>query len=256
MTWLKSQTQSARRQLRSRRAKRHIDRACADLSPELLLVDYFDTLVWRSVHRRDVAAISAARLASELELATSVADVLVARREAERAEGTKNEAAGFDREFDFLEVAARMHGELNLERTVACADFVELYLEIELSAELATQRLDQRVVDSVRRVATSCDVILVSDFYFPMPTFREMLEHHGLDGIFSSIVISCDHRLSKATGRLYDAVLDGLDGERDRSKILMIGDNPVSDQAMAASRALSTVLLSRPVQPRESNHHR
>jgi predicted HAD superfamily phosphohydrolase YqeG len=84
-------------------------------------------------------------------------------------------------------------------------------------------------------------ILLISDFYIPSNIFSRLLQHHGLDGVFERVFISCDYLRTKGSGRLYDLILRELDLKA--KNLLMIGDNPHADKKMAEDNGLQSLLI-------------
>ena len=72
-------------------------------------------------------------------------------------------------------------------------------------------------------------IIVVSDMYLPEQSIRKLLEKNGFTGA-ERIYVSCEYGKSKADGGLYEIVKSEWEG---KGRIIHVGDNPHSDQAMA-----------------------
>lgn len=217
-----------------RRIGRHLNRHQA----EVVLVDFFDTLIDRRWPSAEVKRDAARRLADGTELHADEATVLKARRQAERATADARLAAGDDEDFSITEVATAMHatlGQSDLE------SFVLAMTNAELAAEAQAQRLRRPIVEALARDGRP--VVLVSDFHLPRATFEEMLHAHGIIEMFDDVVVSCDRRRSKASGRLYDVVVDELG--LTPGQVTMIGDNPISDVARPRERGIDALHVPR-----------
>ena len=231
-----------------------IQRAVAELDPQVVLIDYFDTLVTRTIHRRQVKVVAARHLADRWDLGPPER-LLAARRTAEDVVARRWRDAGLDPEHRIEETMAEVWAQLPAitggTQPMRCEDLVATAVEIELAVERLAQVVDQDVVAAIE--AARRPVVLVSDFYLGPELFARMLAGHGLTGLVRQLVVSCDGRLSKASGRLYAEVLaslqrDGLAAGPDR--VLMIGDHPVSDGENARRHGIATVLIERPPETR------
>ncbi len=238
-----------------------IARAVAEIDPAVLLVDYFDTLVTRRITNDEVKRVAARFTAERFDLPAGADGVYRARREAEVTVAERAVAGGDDPEFRLDELATAMEptlfdGERRARPGVGAV--ADAMVEIELAVEHLAQRPDPDVIAAIRAAAPGRRVVLVSDFHLPSGPFATMLAWHGLDGLFDDVIVSCDHHRSKATGRLHDLVLERLtsggtiEGGPAAERILMIGDNPVSDIERASARGLATCRVIRPSHSRPS----
>ena len=78
-------------------------------------------------------------------------------------------------------------------------------------------------------------IIVVSDMYLPEQSIRKLLEKNGFAGA-EQIYVSCEYRKSKADGGLYEIVKGEWEG---KGRIIHVGDNPRSDQAMAKKAGIA-----------------
>lgn len=226
--------------------------AIAEHDPDIVLVDYFDTLVTRVVPKVMIKPIVARHVQDYLGLSGARNGLLTARRDAERRIGQRHRDAGLDPEHRLYEMAIEIWellGETALEfGSIDAQPFAQAWVEIELAVERLAQRIDHEVVDALRPEADSRRLVVVSDFHLPADRFAEMLSWHGLSDLFDEHFVSCDSRLSKKSGRLYDHVIGRLEGDIgpiDRNRVLMIGDHPVSDYEQAELAGLRSVLIER-----------
>ena len=69
---------------------------------------------------------------------------------------------------------------------------------------------------------------------------RRVFEHHGLDGLVSTFVLSCEVGCVKPSREMFDLACERLGAPV--SEVLMVGDDPIAD-AGAASAGLLTLLV-------------
>lgn len=205
---------------------------------DVLTLDVFDTLVWRTVPKPlDAFVLLGQRLAARGLLPSHVRPAGFARlraraerrqreRAVERGEGPEIDLgtiwAGFGESFfgssaldDFV------HAELELERSILVPD-----LDIAAFARLAQDRFGVRLA-------------LVSDTYFTEPHLRYLLDREPLRALdLAAVFASCDQRVSKASG-LWEIVPAELGVEP--GVMLHIGDNPVADGQAPAELGVRTV---------------
>lgn len=114
-------------------------------------------------------------------------------------------------------------------------------LRAELAAEAESCYLNPNMEAFLRHChARGKAIALVSDFYFPEPLFRELLERVGLDmGLVSHFVVSCEFRQCKSGG-LLGRLLERLPG-MDPARVLHIGDNWTADVRPARELGISAL---------------
>lgn len=221
-----------------------LGRALERISPYLVCVDYFDTLVSRTCSRQDVKRIAAEELVQN-GLISPALDIAELRRRSERELSDASEKDGLDREFDIGAVARHIHHLAGLESDVDA--FERAVVAADVAAEITAQRLNAPLVEQLRHVAPGTRLALVSDFYHPADALRIQLAAHGIDDLFDTVVVSCDLKLSKASGRLYPEVLSIVDHDPvTDGPMLMIGDNAHSDGAMARQHGFDTFAIPGP----------
>ena len=83
-------------------------------------------------------------------------------------------------------------------------------------------------------------ILIISDMYLPLDVIAKMLSKCGISG-YENIYISCERRLSKGKGDLYDIVLK--DNNLKPKEITHIGDNFKGDYMMPMSRGIKAYLI-------------
>jgi predicted HAD superfamily hydrolase len=128
--------------------------------------------------------------------------------------------------------------------------FTERVLSIEMQVECAVQRPCPEVIEVLRYLKNAnISTCLISDFYLPEKSFMELLDHHGMGGLFNALYVSGELGLSKgASGRLYHHVLN--EQNLLPEQLCMVGDNPHADGLMAEKAGLHSFLLDRTEQHR------
>ncbi len=231
-------------------------RAIEDLQPSVILVDYFETLVTRSITGKQIKRVTARFIRERFDLDATVDEIHRVRLDVEADLRRAAHTTGLDPEHRMDDLADGMWHHLGRRTTdgrpIDRATFCDAALAIELSVERAAQTPDTDVIAVLRSVADRHRLVVVSDFHLPTPWFGEMLTHHGIDDLFDEVYVSGDHGLSKATGRLYDHVLAALPSDGEPT-MLMVGDHPISDGEQASARGLATCLIRRPPAPAPPN---
>jgi FMN phosphatase YigB (HAD superfamily) len=205
-------------------------------------VDYFDTLVTRTVDPEQTKIIAASQLAlliGTIEGST----VYEMRRLLELRLCRESREEGADAEFSLPELAEHLYQVLCVFLgsgfwPAGEESFRQRLCAIELAVETSVQR---PIADTVKLIewlkVHGIPVYIVSDFYLPRPLFAEMTDYHGLHDLVTGIFVSADDKKTKGAGTLYHEVCSAIDIEPDR--LLMIGDNPHADGAMACAAGLN-----------------
>ncbi|MEC4596524.1 HAD-IA family hydrolase [Burkholderia vietnamiensis] len=139
----------------------------------------------------------------------------------------------------------RMHEtgneEITLDGIYACFDAVSVpastLRDAELALELNVTVPNPRLIDVFKATLADKPVVITSDMYLPRTFFDELFHRHGLQP--SGIFVSSERNATKRDrGALFDIVARELDVAP--SRILHIGDNPLSDITRAQERGFST----------------
>jgi len=127
-------------------------------------------------------------------------------------------------------------------------DRAETLKNTELSVEedyLRARSAGKRLFDT----AVSCGkrIIITTDTFFENEFLERVLSNNGYFG-YERIYSSCDHRLSKRKGRLYDKIIDDLNADGIRSdEILHVGDNADVDFHTATEHGILALHLPKAV---------
>lgn len=219
-------------------------------SATIVLLDFFDTLIARSVHPEYVKELWARRLQEELGLRVSVDELHQLRVDLETQIGQEHQKQGFDDEGRYDQFAHRYYSELMRRISAhsvknALLDTTTSFLRLAESIELAIERSVQIIQPQAYQLleqTVSKRRMLVSDTFLTESMFRELLAHHALTDTFEKIFLSSQNLLTKRTGRLYQHILKTLPATPH--ELIMIGDNPISDGESAARNGITTFLVS------------
>jgi FMN phosphatase YigB (HAD superfamily) len=229
----------------------HIVRLHAEQQQRFVVCfDYFDTLVTRTVEPEYTKVLSANLLSRALPGEFDGHELYSFRRDLE-LELTKRNAAACG-ELDFrldhlgLQLFHILKERCQLINRLTPEQFADLLVDIELAVEKSVQMVCPELLAVVEELSQKrIPLILASDFYLPERAFREMAAHLGLDRYFHDFFISAEQGKGKgSSGALYEEITHRL-GCRP-GEILMIGDNPHADIAMARRWGLHTLQVIRP----------
>lgn len=206
--------------------------------PSVILVDFFDTLMLRGTDGQSIKRISCHRLAGLLQLPDTGESLFEKRVAEEKRLCASNLAAGLDDEFRFQDLANELASSFEAGASPTWRrQFIETFLEVELSTEIGAQYLNRDLLVSLREFALGRRLILVSDFYLGSEDLAQFLIPKNIRDIFERVFTSSDHLMTKRSGRLYSVIKEtlGLDG----SRMVMIGDNAQSDVAASFQAGIS-----------------
>ena len=199
----------------------------------VLTVDFFDTLVTRSVAQpTHVFAVMEERLVASHGLKWDGFAVkrVTAERRARAALGADDEHADVTIEEILVELSVEMNLSMT-ERTML------LHLEQDTEVELARP---VAFGAELLQLATTrgLDTWIVSDNYMPSTHFVRMAAAAGVSLDASQVIVSCEHGAMKHDGSLWPVVLDRVGVTPDR--VLHVGDLHDADGAIPARFGLHT----------------
>ena len=203
----------------------------------IILVDYFDTLVFRCVRPNDVLIQWANVLKQKfVELKGLSAESIVNVRAKIK----------YEKRNDFDEVPYRVIiNNLKKEFGINCSDeeFYKLNLEIEESLEMAVQYCNNDMVEWLKKQKKlGKKIYIVSDYYLPLCSYKHFLKYLNIDSIFDGVYASEELNATKrrSGAKLYQYVLDDLCVKKE--SVVMIGDNCDSDIQMTKKINLTSIL--------------
>ncbi|WP_417911022.1 HAD hydrolase-like protein [Candidatus Electronema sp. PJ] len=224
----------------------------AEAGVKFFCFDYFDTLAVREIQPEYTKQLAARLHSLLLGRRLSPEQLYALRQQLERELCEQNAASGGELEFylpGFAPIYRLRLREIlgNLEPLRHVEQFCESIIAIETAVEMAVQ---QPCSDTIKVLAwlkqQGLSTVLVSDFYLPRRSFKQMLENLGLLGQFDRMYISADYGIAKSSGRLYWKVCRDLN--LNAKQLLMIGDNPHSDVLRAKEKGMPCIHLRNPQQ--------
>lgn len=115
---------------------------------------------------------------------------------------------------------------------------------LEQETEIALCQPNSDMFDFYQKIRSlNKRIVFTSDMYLPVQTLQKMLLKCGYTQ-YDQLIVSNVDRLTKKSGRRFEHFLN-----LPPSKILHIGDNPVSDGFNAAKHGIQTILYQPALQP-------
>ena len=223
------------------------DAALAAIVPDefdLFCIDIFDTLVlrrWGPPEAVFERVAQDARTAGLLDPFITDDAFVIIRRQAEARARARAQGHSETRLADIYR-ALEMPG-------IDAAALERLERAVERRAAVANPNL-VALLRALRRRRKP--VVLVSDMYLGRTELEELLESVGISSgrDYDRLYVSCDHGTSKAGGALFRIVLEDHPGVSP-SRVLHIGDDPVTDKAGAAAAGIRSVHYTLPDRSKE-----
>ena len=199
---------------------------------KILTLDVWDTLIRRRCHP-DVIKIEAYDFMlsvldrsniSEKYLDANSGLVLRQKIEYDLAIEAKNN--GLDDEYHIDDVISKLIEVVSGDSISSLKKVVEQVVAFEKNIELSLTYPDPTIAQKVNEIAPD-KCYFISDFYIEKEFLLELLHHHGFDFIEDGIS-SCDVKLNKKSGRLFEVFRNDFFQDKDIEHI-HIGDNLYAD---------------------------
>ncbi|WP_157645126.1 HAD family hydrolase [Burkholderia ubonensis] len=210
------------------------------MSVQIASYDVWDTVIRRRCHPDAVKVHIARMLALLLDgnIKPHLRDPWILfhfRQLAERSIGQDAQRAGWDDEYMIEDVFDKWIETVAADPASVPADLARRLVRSEIEYEKAIIYADPTIEAQFREDGATRR-IFVSDFYMGRSHLFELLESAGVAHYFDDGYVSCDVRLNKRSGRLFDHVM-GAEGAT-ASTIRHWGDNAHSDVRMPADRGI------------------
>ena len=210
-----------------------LDFSQLSLSPyKYLSLDVFDTAILRSVAEpMHVLNLMESQLVHD-EQSSVFYDFAAKRYEAEINLVQKEWAKDRSREVTIENIYTNL-----VTRCPEFSPFREKLLSLELSVEKKVSVVNPSVYELYQRaLSEGLKVIFVSDIYLPLDHMETILRQTGYDQ-YEQLFISCNIGTNKASGSLFDHVLESIDASAD--KVLHLGDSLHSDYVQPQAKGMS-----------------
>lgn len=202
---------------------------------EYLFIDYFDTIVHRTVNEKTVKMIAENNFEKKVVAGYSAKDFFEARLASEE---TLKEKKNFENEYSYKWMIHEMYARLpKIWRKLSEEQFYQLHLNADIEAELSVQYLDPDTIDLLKKYKSK-KIIIISDFYLPRVAFKEFLKKHNIDEYFNDIYVSSDIDKRKSNGSMYEFLKEKYNPDVCH----MYGNNKKSDVIEAEKKGIKATL--------------
>ena len=189
---------------------------------EYIFVDFFDTIMFRSVHSQQMLPLWARALSAKLGIAQE--RLIRARKSAIKREN-RNECA-----IPYKILCSHIYSQLqNIIPDVTQDEFYRLSLEIETYIEFGVQYINKEMLNFLKKQKQQGKkIVLVTDFYLPGKTYQVFMQKCNLCDLVDCVYCSSDIGKTKYDdGELYGVVLESLN--ISPAQVFMIGDRTQPD---------------------------
>ena len=210
---------------------------------DVIIVDFFDTVVHRRVHPFYVFSLWARFMQAEFSIALSVDDLYQIRRDAIKYISVCRGIGSCEASYE--DVAAQTYKRLVDNNSIlgtAVDAFCKASEVADLKAEKDVQYLNKRMVDRLKTYRdANREVLLCTDTFLSGTIIADLLKYHQIDDLFSKVYVSSDVGASKQSGSIYHHVLkeNGLDADQ----VTMIGDNKKTDFEIPKSIGINSIYI-------------
>ena len=210
-------------------------------TPKYILVDFFDTIMFRTIHPFQLLDYWADNIKKKFDLKISSKELLKIRKDC-FSKLTTQEKKDY-----YFSAISNMYKQLenNLKSKVKNEEFVKYCKELECSLEYAVQYPNKKLINKLKKAKLNgAKIYIVSDFHLGKKELKSFLQVQNIDfTLFDKIFVSSDCGAEKVNGTLYKYVIDDL--KLSPSQAVMIGDSFNSDNKQAKNFGLKTIYRMR-----------
>lgn len=216
---------------------------------DVIAFDIFDTILTRTVNPESIKKIWAKEINRQYKLTKRNSELYQLRFELEAKMCKENQNAGYDLEFNLEKMFFQIASHFKLENE---DEFVETCIAHEISIESRCQVIDENWLHAMKRI--KCDyanvkIVCISDMYLTKKMLTKILNNHGIFNLLDDIFVSSEYLLTKRSGKLYSHLINELGWKPER--VLMVGDNKVSDFERPQSLGMMAYHIDRTEQHRQ-----
>lgn len=193
-----------------------------------IMVDFFDTIIFRRVHSSQIYYQWAKTLITRFESTTPITsnEIIYLRHKI----NTELRKKYF--EPPFKEVMSKLYEQLKDKIILSEEKFISICLEADISVELGCQYPNNRLIKFLRKAKVRGQrIYIISDFYLPITAYNDFLINAGCYDIFDGIFVSETYNKTKSNGNIYPYVLTQIGLEA--KDCIMLGDSKISDVIQA-----------------------
>lgn len=168
---------------------------------KVVFVDFFNTVVLRNVSPNDVIYNFSELLGNKYSIEPSTVYKVFIRCKNKLA--VSNFLRYGESEYTFEDIADKtfdvLKNLLPLDKTAFAKDALDCYVEAESNCISAKQQ----TVEMLKKFRNDgAKIVVLSDFYCKKDVLRIWLNKLGISDIFDDIIVSCEHKKSKRSGKL------------------------------------------------------
>lgn len=200
-------------------------------------LDFFDTLAYRQVPELSLIESAFEAACSQHDITVNFSRFLVFREQAYSQLCAQNESQGGDKETGLLALYTEVFTLANHSRPAYLA---QIYCNNLVFLESQNLRLNPNVNDSLNAInQLGINLLVTSDTPYSSQHLDVFLSALGINQLIRKVYASSDQLSNKASGRLFDIVLqqEGLQS----SEVIHLGDNPLSDVRRATEKGIQAV---------------
>lgn len=196
------------------------------MSVQSISIDFWDTLILRTIDARRLRLLVCSELVREFSLNLSAEGLFKLQSDMGRGLTTLAHDLGYDHEY-ILENSWFLIGAILLFDQEYSSIFATRAIQIELNLTKRYTKKNRLLVNLLKYFENKVTITLISDFEGNEIFLAEILAHHGIDQKFK-ILVSSSTLYKKNTSNLFKIYLDQL-GQNVQKTHLHFGDNLISD---------------------------
>ena len=206
----------------------------------VILVDYFDTLVYRCVSTSTVQLQWAVNLKVKFAELKNFTPEQILQIRNDIKYSLKDD---FDEvPYNVLMEKVCEYFKLNTNKEQFCAYSKALEESIELGVQFANKKL-VKVLQKQKQLGKK--IYLVSDFYLPLSSFKKFLSYHNILNLFDDVFVSSEvnHTKRRNGAKLFLYALQQIGCKAQNA--IMIGDNYQVDYLMCKQVGIDSIFYKR-----------
>lgn len=197
-----------------------------------ILVDFFDTVMFREVHSFQLMAQWENALKIKFPELIDL-NLSLIRKNIIKDLG-KEECV-----IPYKELLKNVFDQIKTSSSFSFDEFYNTSFQIDKYIDMATQYPNKKIVNALKKLRKDGkSIILVTDYYLPAEVYNDYLSFFNLRSLFDEIVCSSDLQLTKSSGELYEYVITQFGSPKN---MIMIGDSKESDYINALKHGIDSI---------------